>query len=266
MIDFLDMLPKISSIAQEAGKIIESFYHKDLLISIKADGSKVTQADRISEDFIMREINKLTPSIPIVSEEAVEMGKIPNITGGTFWLVDPLDGTDGFIQKNDDFVVNIGLIQNFYSVFGVVHAPISKLTYQGIAYMESSVTDQLGVTTKIRAKDPTDEKLKVLLYHFLPKNLKRDEYLDKLGPSENIMNSDALRFCRVAEGEVDVHVCFESCFEWDTAAGHAIVKGAGGNIVNSDNTELIYGKKKFRNKPFIAHGKLGYKYLPFLKS
>lgn len=243
-------------IAKLAGDTVLEFYNQSLELFEKSDGSFYTKADLESEKLILREIGKLTPDIPVISEEAIERGIIPNIKKGNFWLVDPLDGTDGYIKGNDDFVINIALILNFAPVIGVIYIPIIRETYVGIAEKECYVIDKDGYSKVIRAKVVSSEKISLLLYHPLPKNAYRDNYLKKINFIELKRNSNSRRFCRMAAGEFDLHICFEGCYEWDTAAGHAIIKGAGGNIVGLNSKELVYGKKGFKNQEFIVHGKL----------
>ncbi|BBB57711.1 3'-5'-bisphosphate nucleotidase (plasmid) [Candidatus Megaera polyxenophila] len=251
---------KIILIAQSAGDILLNFYNESLELFEKVDYSFYTLADIESEKFILQQLMQLTPEIPVISEEAVERGIIPNIQKGNFWLVDPLDGTDGYIKGNNDFVINIALILNFSPVMGVVYIPVAKKTYVGIARKEAHVIDRDGSSRIIKTSVISSNEISLLLYHPLPKNVYRDSYLKKFHFTKLKRNSDACRFCRMAEGEFDLHVCFEGSYEWDTAAGHAIIQGAGGNIVGLDNIELVYGKKNFKNQEFIIHGELkGYK-------
>ncbi len=248
-----DVFNQIIDIAEKAGNLILSRYKRNSPISIKADGSRVTRADKESEEFILNMLKKLTPDIPIISEESVQSNDLSLVHGGDFWLVDPIDGTEGFIQENGDFAVNIGLIKNFQPYLGVIHAPISNLTYAGIA-KEFSFIKKIGQKISLSARNPDEEGMIVLLYHTLPPSAERDHFLQKIKIKEKRMDSDALRFPRVAAGEVDIHPFFEVCYEWDTAAGHAILQGAGGNIVTLDGKQLTYGKTDFRNHSFLAHG------------
>ncbi len=253
-------------IAKSASDIILKFYNQHLELLEKTDGSFYTVADLESENFILQKLAQLTPAIPVISEEATERGVIHDIKKGDFWLVDPLDGTDGYIKGNDDFVINIALILNFIPVMGVVHIPIAKKTYVGIASSNSYLIDIDGSVRKIKSSIMPSEEIKLLLYHPLPQNVRRDKYLKKITSTKISRSSDASRFCRMAEGEFDLHPCFEGCYEWDTAAGHAIIKGAGGNIIGLDNVELAYGKENFKNHEFVIHGKLkGYKMPCFIK-
>jgi 3'(2'), 5'-bisphosphate nucleotidase len=247
------ILNQVMDIAEEAGKLILSFYKKNISIAIKSDGSRVTQADKASEKFILNALEKLMPDIPIISEESVESSELSLIEKGNFWLVDPIDGTEGFIRGNGDFAVNIGLLKNFHPYLGVIHAPVSEVTYAGIA-KKFSVLKRGDQKTLLFARSPDEEGMIVLLYHTLPPSVERDRFLQKIKIKEKKVDSDALKFGRVAAGEVDIHPFFETCYEWDTAAGHAILQGAGGNITTLDGVELTYGKADFKNPPFLVHG------------
>ena len=248
---------KVVSIAQLSGNVVLRFYNNNLELFEKADGSFYTKADIESEKLILRELKKLTPEIPVISEEAIDQEVIPShIKKGSFWLVDPLDGTDGYIKGNDDFVINIALISNFSPILGVIYLPTSRKIYSGIAGEGAYVTGRDGNISKIQAKVVSPKRLTLLLYHPLPKNIHRSRYLKKVPFKKVSRSSDSRRFCRMAEGEFDLHICFEGCYEWDIAAGHAIIKGSGGNIIGLNNLELVYGKKAFKNPAFIVHGKL----------
>ena len=265
-LDLRFLRDEVILIAQSAGDILLKFYDKNLELLEKADGSFYTVADLESENLILKKLSELTPGVPIISEEATERGIIPNIQKGNFWLVDPLDGTDSYIKSNNNFVVNIALVVNFTPVMGVIHIPITKKTYVGIVNNNAYLMDMDGNISDIKSSVVSQEKISLLLYHPLPKNIYRDSYLKKIHFTKVNRSSDAYRFCRMAQGEFDLHICFEECYEWDIAAGHAIIKAAGGNIVGLDTLELTYGKKNFKNQEFIVHGRLkGYKIPCFIK-
>lgn len=165
------ILSEISLIAQEAGRFVKSYYEQPLDIRSKLDGSRVTNVDLLSEAYITERIHKITLDIPIVSEERFYQGDAPDIQQGIFWLVDPIDGTDGFIKRNGDFVINIGLIEHYKAQLGVVYARMQNLMYKGIAGVKSTVIDQSG-KERILLAVVCKDSLKVLLYHDLPKNSK----------------------------------------------------------------------------------------------
>ncbi|MFK7974342.1 MAG: 3'(2'),5'-bisphosphate nucleotidase CysQ [Rickettsiaceae bacterium] len=248
-----NLADKIIRIAQDAGTIILKHYKSsDLTLEYKKDGSIVTIADIESSNFIIFELLKIMPNIPVISEESQFCEKQNNHS--VFWLVDPIDGTEGFVSRNDDFVINICLIKDGKSILGVVHSPIKDYTYYGGLTIGSKLYKKNKIF-KIKAKSIFNDGVIVLLYHELPYNLERDSFLKTLKISNIKYNADMLRFCRVSEGEVDLYICFEETKEWDIAAGHAILKGAGGNIIDLNNNEIKYGKPNFINPPFLAHGK-----------
>lgn len=245
---------KVPSIVRAAGELVMQYYGTSLSLHEKIDGSVYTEADIASENFIKSELRALSKDIPIISEESPSMLLDDQI----FWLVDPLDGTDGFVKCNDDFVINIALIVNNRAIAGIVYSPTSKTLYSGMVGHGAIVS-----TTEGRQPLNTifnKSRRRLLLYHPLPHNQKRNALIKQLGDYEIIRSSNMLRFCSIATGKQEIHLCCEGCHEWDTAAGHAILKSVGGNIITLDKQELLYGKEGYRNKGFLAYNK--YAYLP----
>lgn len=254
-----DLLKKAVKIAEGAGAIALSYYKEELTPQIKADGSRVTTADKACEAYIINDLSRYYPDIPIISEEAVAESKSQALQSDIFWLVDPIDGTEGFIKKNGDFAINIALVRDGKPILGVVHSPLLKQSFYGIEGSQAQVKLANGTYESLSCAYP-DNGWVVLLYHLLPLCPARDCFLNSIQIKEKRMDSNILRFVRVAQGEVDVHPFFETCYEWDTAANHAILKSAGGNIITMDGQELTYGKSDYRNPHLIAHGQLS----PFL--
>ena len=245
------LINQVIGIVRQAGRLILDSYSKSYCVYTKSDKTLVTTVDVQSETLIIEELNKTFPGIPIVSEENFK-GKI--ITHDLFWLVDPLDGTDGFIAKNDDFNVNIALIKNRTPIFGVVYSPVKNKVYVGEADKYSYCLKN-GKKQNIILKNTIGKtSFSVLLYHRPPPSEDRERFLSSIPVSERVMTSDMLRFARIAEGEVDIYPSYEPTYEWDTAAGHAILKGVGGDMVTLDNKPLVYGKHSFQNGSFIAYG------------
>ena len=251
------ILEKMVSIAEKAGKIIlEHYYKGDFTVRLKEDGSCVSTVDIKIDQYIRKELVNLLPNLHIITEESFDSKNIQESMYKHFWLVDPIDGTDGFISKNDDFVINIALIEKYKPVLGVVHAPVLHKTYFGGDRVGSAVSSIDKSHKTLNVRSPSNDGIRLLLYHKLPCNEKRDHLLKHFNIAEVKRNSDMLRFCRVAEGEVDLHVCFEETKEWDIAAGHAIINGVGGRIIDTNFKEMVYGKEGFKNPPFLAHGKM----------
>ena len=271
---FINQIPRLQSIttklctvALRAGARIMEYYGKsEIKYELKHDGTLVTEADIESERIIISFLKSLSPDIPIISEEQVSgdarLHELHNDSKTeTFWLVDPLDGTEGFIQKKVRFSVNIGLVQNNKPMLGVIYFPVSDILYSGItgfrSYMlQNASTDirceHVQIQTRARGKG---EGLVALLDSRIPYSSELKMMLHKVKISRRVVDSDSDRLCRVSRGEIDIATISRS-FEWDTIAGHAVLKGAGGNLINFDGTELQYGKPGFNNPCLMAHGRI----------
>lgn len=252
----------IVEIARKAGKIILEIYGKDYEItqkksdSFKEGYSPLTEADTKSHDFIIKSLNGLYPDIPILSEESKEISFEKRKNWSLFWLVDPLDGTKEFINKNGDFTVNIALVHKGKPILGVVYVPLKDTLYYG---------DKInGSFKKIASQEPQKlpiKKEKNSAYvvvasksHFNEETAKFIEDLKKEHPNIELFNiGSSLKLCMVAEGKADIYPRLEPCWEWDTAAAHAVVKFAGKNVfeINKD-TELEYNKQNMRNPFFVV--------------
>lgn len=251
----IELLPHICTIANQAGKLILKYYKKATLrVCYKADRTQVTIADFISEKYIISILSNLLPNVHIISEEAFSRNKINYKQQSYFWLIDPLDGTEGFILGNDQFSVNIALIVNFKPILGVIYFPIADIIYYGLAEGDSYFQKYPSHPKKIATRSNSRDNKSILLYPYAPISKELRSYLDQFPNRVEINNSDAFRYCRVANGEVDECPYFWETCEWDTAAAHAILKGAGGNMYTLDGDELRYGKTNFKNPYFIAKG------------
>ena len=248
-----DLLERLRAIAGRAGVEILKIYRTDFAVERKADSSPVTAADRAAEALITGAIRaEVTDAFPIVAEEAFAQGNIPAANGRPFWLVDPLDGTKEFVERNGEFTVNIALIENGRPAAGVVHAPAIELAYWG-GPMGSFRAKGAAAPQPISCRQAPAKGLIAMIsrHHSTPEV---DAYLDRLGVAERVVVGSALKFCRIAEGAADVYPRFGRTMEWDTAAGHAVLRFAGGRIADRDGAELAYGKPGFENPHFIAHG------------
>ena len=244
----------VINIAKQAGKIILQYYSNEKIeTKIKADSSPVSIADLESNDFICACLNKLYPNIPIISEENED-----NLieTGDSFWLIDPLDGTQSFLNKEDEFTVNIGLIKNSVPVLGVVYLPVKDAVYY--VDVDNIPYKQIGNNAPviIGARAVSGEGSKVLISTNADK-IKLAQYLANKKVMQIIPAASALKICLIAEGEADLYPRFGPTMEWDTAAGHAILSAAGGSIKNLGGEELTYGhgNNKYYNPDFIAKGR-----------
>jgi 3'(2'), 5'-bisphosphate nucleotidase len=252
-LDKAALLDRIAVLAREAGRVILPYYESDPIVGSKYDGSPVTAADRAAEAVIVPVLQALTPDIPVVAEEAVAAGQIPDVSGGRFWLVDPLDGTKEFIQKRGDFTVNIGLVSDGGPVLGVVHTPVDGMLWAGAVGNGAWEEDGSGNRKPIavRKADPAALTVVASKSH---RNPALEAYIDSLPVKESVSRGSALKFCLVARGEADVYPRTGPTMEWDTAAGHAVLLAAGGSLTTFDGKPFLYNKPEFRNGFFIARG------------
>lgn len=244
---------QVKRLAIEAGDATIPFYDESGSgeFTDKADGSPVTEADRIAHDIIIQGLREITPSVPIVSEENEDH---PDISGAEyFWLVDPLDGTRGFIQGNADYTVNIALIQNKKPVMGVIYAPILGELYSGhgpdtaMRWLEETGHDK-----SIRMRSPKSEGMIVVVSNYKGNTPKQDLLLEEFKVSKLIKRASSIKFCMLAAGKADFYLCLRSISEWDTAAGEAIIRAAGGYVLDMEGNELEYGKSdKNYTHPFF---------------
>ncbi|WP_323795088.1 3'(2'),5'-bisphosphate nucleotidase CysQ [Nisaea sp.] len=250
------LLNEVILIARDASALIMKYYEGEIEVDEKTDGSPVTAADRAADALIFPALEKLTPEIPIISEESFADGHNPDVSGGTFWLVDPLDGTKEYIRRNGDFTVNIGLVENCEPTLGVVLTPVDGRASAGFVGGGAFEEEADGTRTPISVREAKPEALTVVgsRSHRSPE---LEEYIKTLKPAQSISRGSALKFCLVARGEADVYPRTGPTCEWDTAAGHAVLNAAGGTMTAFDGTPFRYGKsgEKFLNGMFIAKGR-----------
>jgi 3'(2'), 5'-bisphosphate nucleotidase len=255
MTDTLKLARDLIPVVREAGAIELKYYKSGAEVQDKADGSPVTIADQEAEKYIHKLLAEIAPGIPVIGEEAVAAGTIPDISSGTYFLVDPLDGTKEFITGGGDFTVNIALMVDNKPVMGVIYAPVSdELYYAGGGKAFSAIK---GAPEKpIKVRDVPKDGLTVVASkrHGDPEKLAdflRGRKVDAL-----INRSSSLKFCAMAAGEADLYPRLGPTCEWDIAAGEAILRAAGGETVTIDGLPMPYGKadRKFLNGEFIAFG------------
>lgn len=254
MTEYANWIPQLVALAHKAGEAIMEIYATDFETETKSDDSPVTAADLAAEAVIEAGLTELAPDIPLIAEEAASAGRLPDISGGRFWLVDPLDGTREFVNRNGEFTVNIGLIVDGAPVLGVVHAPALNLTFTGLAGVGATVSRDGGPATAISVRPVPADGVTIVASrrHGDP------EAIDKLLRGHPVADrktaGSSLKFCLVAEGEADIYPRFGRTMEWDTAAGHAVLTGAGGQVTDQHGAPLAYGKPGVDNPPFIAWG------------
>ncbi len=253
-----DLQAVLRLIAERAGQVIMAHYAEGVNIDVRAkdDASPVTAADEAAEVFILRALETLTPEIPVVAEEAMAAGTRPDISGGLFWLVDPLDGTKEFLAHNGEFTVNIALIQDGEPVAGVVHAPAMAKTWAGAGAGSATYSEADQPPIGIAVRRPPKDGLVVVASrrHGAAKEL--DSFLADYDVAEQVEAGSSLKFCLIASGKADLYPRFGRTMEWDTAAGHAVLLAAGGSVTRADDgSPLRYGKPGFDNPHFIARGR-----------
>ncbi|PZQ44736.1 MAG: 3'(2'),5'-bisphosphate nucleotidase [Micavibrio aeruginosavorus] len=247
--------------ALEAGEITLDYFEEGMQIAadIKADGSPVTIADKRAEEYIIRALQDAVPGIPVIGEEANAAGERHDLKGQEyFWLVDPLDGTKEYAMGSPDYTVNIALIKNNTPVLGVIYAPAHGELFS--AHGEGTAVRWLEETNNekpIRVRKPSAKGLVVIA----SKNRSAaeiDKYLEEHKVEKIIRKGSSLKICAVAMGKADLYPGLAETCEWDTAAGHAILNAAGGEIVALDNGQVLtYGDKDghFNNPKFLAQAK-----------
>jgi 3'(2'), 5'-bisphosphate nucleotidase len=252
----------VLAIAQTAGLGIMQIYVKfladgegSIATSIKEDNSPLTQADLAAHHIIADALARLTPDIPVVSEEDADSLRHRQ-AHGVFWLIDPLDGTKEFLARNDEFTVNIALIKDGIAVFGVIDAPALGLTYWGGTEMSAFRTYK-GETVAIHVSNRDSQRPLRVVASKSHMNADTVAFIDKLGAHELIQAGSSLKFCRVAEGAADYYPRLGPTCEWDTAAAQAIVEAAGGHVYQLDGQPLRYGKAELLNPYFVASSAIG---------
>ena len=254
-IDTVALLDATSEIAREAGAKIMEIYATDFEARAKDDASPVTDADLAAEAIIAPALAALTPAIPVVAEEAAAAGNAPRITDGSFWLVDPLDGTKEFLNRNGEFTVNIGLIRDGTPILGVVFAPALDCLYMGAQGRGAFKSAGGAEPSPIQVRPEPAEGLTIVASRRHGDPAMLEAFLDGRAVKETINAGSSLKFCLVACGEADLYPRFGRTMEWDTAAGHAVLSAAGGRVTTTDLAPFTYAKNEiFENPHFVAWG------------
>jgi 3'(2'), 5'-bisphosphate nucleotidase len=242
------------AIARRAGDLVMEVYAGDFAVRGKEDASPVTEADERAEHLIVPALQALAPDVPIVAEEAVAAGRIPEVAG-RFWLVDPLDGTKEFISRNGEFTVNIALVEDGVPVLGVVLAPALGRLFAG-ARGHGAFVEEGGQRRAIQCREVPEEGLTVVASRSHGDAAALDAFLGgrKVAALKNAGSS--LKLCLVAAGEADLYPRLGRTMEWDIAAGHAVLLAAGGSVSRLTGEPLTYGKPGFDNPHFVAAGRM----------
>jgi 3'(2'), 5'-bisphosphate nucleotidase len=242
----------LTRIVREAGDIVMKVYQGQIDVRSKADASPVTEADERAEAFIVPALRALAPGVPIVAEEMAARGQADAIDQ-TFWLVDPLDGTREFINRNGEFTVNVALIHDGRPVLGVVGAPALGRLYAGAAGQGAWVEDATG-RRAARVRAVPSEGLSVVASRSHGDAHALDRFLAGRSVAQLVNAGSSLKLCLLAAGEADLYPRLGRTMEWDIAAGHAVLAAAGGDVHTLDGQPLRYGKPGFENPHFAAWG------------
>ena len=257
MLPELVLLDRVIPIARAAGAVVMEVYATEFKVAGKRDASPVTEADHRAEASILPALARIAPGEQVVSEEAAAAGSIPVIDAERFWLVDPLDGTREFIDRNGEFTVNIALVERGAPVLGVVLAPASGRLFAGAAGAGAFVEDASGRRKAIGCRRVPATGLTVVSSRSHGDVAALDAFLAGRVVSSHVTAGSSLKFCLVAAGEADLYPRLGRTMEWDTAAGHAILRAAGGRVTDLTDAELRYGKPDFANPHFVAIGRQG---------
>ncbi len=249
------LLERIAAIAEDAGRVILRHYRTGVAVERKADSSPVTAADRDSEALIAAALAALDPATPVIAEEAVAAGRAPQTEGRRFWLVDPLDGTAEFLDETGEFTVNIGLIEDGAPVLGAVHAPVSGETYGGLVPGVAWRSGRNAAPEPISARPVPTAGPVAVSSRLHGDRARLAGLLAGMEVAAHRTVGSSLKFCLLAAGEADLYPRYGPTWEWDTAAGHAVLLAAGGSTATLDGGPFLYGKPGFLNPEFIARGR-----------
>jgi 3'(2'), 5'-bisphosphate nucleotidase len=251
---------QVLDIARAAGEAIMQIYAElqqkgalasEVGVAHKDDGSPLTRADLAAHRIIAARLAALTPEVPVVSEED-SLSMRHRLPSGEFWLIDPLDGTKEFLAQNGQFTVNIALVRDGRSVFGVVLAPALLEAYWGGDGL-GAMRKKEGRTEPIRVARPRGNGWRPrVLASKSHMNAETVAFIERLGAHELVQAGSSLKFCRLAEGAADLYPRLGPTCEWDTAAAQAIVEAAGGHVTRLDGAPLRYGKPEVLNPHFVA--------------
>ena len=256
-VDFEKLMRVMRELALEAGeKILEIYGEEDFAVRTKADESPVTAADEAADAIISAGLRAAFPRIPLITEEQAATHARQE---DTFLIVDPLDGTKEFVKRRGDFTVNIAYVENGTPLHGIVYAPArGRLFYttpEGGAVEEAGplAPDSPGRGVPIRVSTPDNSALRVVASKS-HRDQATDDYISQYAVADMKSAGSSLKFCLVATGEADLYPRLGRTMEWDTAAGHAVLAGAGGKVVRFDDLQpLRYGKPGYENPFFIAY-------------
>ena len=250
-----ELIAELVEPVRAAGRLIEDIRARGFETMAKADRSPVTEADQAAETLLARALARIDPGAQLVGEEACAIAGGTPATGTRFWLIDPLDGTKSFIEGADDYSVNIGLIEDGVPVVGLLLAPATGVLWAGAVGHGAWREEAGGTRRAIRSRPLASPPAAVTSRSHL--DARTRAYVAAIPGCGAVASGSSLKFCVLAEGAADVYPRFGPTSEWDTAAGHAILRAAGGEVFKAGGGVLGYGKPGCRNGGFLALGDPG---------
>ncbi|MFK7793953.1 MAG: 3'(2'),5'-bisphosphate nucleotidase CysQ [Gammaproteobacteria bacterium] len=246
-----NLIHEINEVARSSGSIIRKYFHTSYDVDIKDDKSPVTTADLAANEYIEQQLSVLTPDIPRISEESDNTAYAERKHWGTFWLIDPLDGTREFIENRPDFTVNIALVHHNQPVLGSIYLPIRDQLYYATAGHSAYRCDQENTPVTIKVSTKTQTKPRICGSRSHPSKLMQ-KFLSSVGEHELLARGSSIKSCLVADGSADIYARFGPTWEWDTAASQCIIEQAGGHLTSLDMHALSYNKESLLNPSFLA--------------
>jgi 3'(2'), 5'-bisphosphate nucleotidase len=252
--NYAEFVEPLVRLAEDAGDAILEVYATDFDVQSKEDESPLTQADLASHRRIVAGLEDLTPDVPIISEESGLPPFEVRSRWRRYWLIDPLDGTKEFVNRNGEFTVNIALIEHGRPVLGIVHVPVQGKTYVGCEGLGAELRSDEQAPAPIRVSAACENPARVVGSRS-HRGASLDTFIRNLGDCELVPMGSSLKFCVVAEGGADVYPRLGPTSEWDTAAAQAVVEQAGGSVVTLDGKPMMYNQKAdILNPHFVVAG------------
>jgi 3'(2'), 5'-bisphosphate nucleotidase len=246
------LLLEVTALAREAGRAILEVYASSFSVTEKEDRSPLTEADLRSERLILAGLRRIAPEIPVLSEESAQVPYATRREWSRLWVVDPLDGTKEFVQRNGEFTVNIALVDNHRPVLGIVHAPVLERDYFACEGIGAFRTDAKKAAQPLRVAKRGTGPVRVVGSRS-HRGSSLDAFLARVGPHEFVEVGSSLKLCLVAEGQADVYPRLGPTSEWDTAAGQCVLEQAGGVVVKLDGEPLDYNaREEVLNPHFVG--------------
>ena len=249
-LNFKNITEDLLEIFLKAGEIAKEISKRGVKITIKADNTPVTDGDIAIDKLLKEKIKTITSNIPIISEETVDLKQNVKIKEKDFWLIDPIDGTRDYISKKDEYTLNAALIIGLKPAIGIIYAPAKKRLF--FSYGKNSAFEINNGIKKILSCKKINKNEIIGLKNSSNTPTEVLDIYKKHNVSQTIRMSSSLKFCILAAGEADIYAAKARAYEWDIAAGHAILDHAGGTITTHKGEEFLYGKNQYKNLPIVA--------------